>query len=66
MWVAVSGWGAGLCWVWCPTATSTCPSNPPARLRGLLDLLDASRLRDRSPALMAAAEGFLQYAGAER
>ncbi|KAI8467801.1 MAG: SM/Sec1-family protein [Monoraphidium minutum] len=36
------------------------------RVRGLLDLLEASRLRDRKPALMAAAEGFISYGGAER
>ena len=36
------------------------------RVRGLLDQLEASRLRDRNPALMAAAECILSYGGAER
>lgn len=36
------------------------------RVRALLDLLEASRLRDRNPGLMAAAEGVLKYGGAER
>jgi hypothetical protein len=39
---------------------------PPRRIRGLLDLLVSTGLRMRSPGLMAAAEGILQYAGAER
>lgn len=36
------------------------------RVRGLLDLLEASRLRDRNPGLMAAAEGVLKYGGTDR
>lgn len=36
------------------------------RVRGLLDMLEASRLRDRNPGLMAAAEDITKYAGAEK
>jgi hypothetical protein len=35
-------------------------------VRGLLDLLEGSGLRQRNPGLMAAAEGILRYAGAEK
>ena len=35
-------------------------------MSALLEILDATRLRERSPGLMAAAEGILAYAGTDK
>jgi hypothetical protein len=51
-----------------PTESLTDPnqSNRHASIRGLLDLLEGSRLGARNPGLMAAVEGVLRYGGADK